>query len=243
MKHILSAGVLAVLCALPLSAQNHQNLSDRIESQAACIRSVQHTLYAIDKVSSVALPDQNAVLTHARKRAEYLLAQNDCQGAQRTLNIVQPVLKIVQETYLQVQTEDLEHLFLGPSTLEQRAMLRSGLQLLDELKEKGLLEEAIFAADYLDESFDTPPALSAEQRRDAYYHDAMETIDMWYQWGLSEANFPDKEQQFKRLQQKFVREITDIWTDSSLSEENMAAQYEELLDRAEVEFNQLIDGK
>lgn len=117
-------------------------------------------------------------------------------------------------------------------------MLRSGMQLLNELKDKGNLDEAIFVAAYLDESFDTPPALSPEQRRDAYYHDALEGLDLLYQLVATDENTPAQ----KRLQQvykKYTLMITDTRTNDTLSEENLARAYEDMLNQAEEEFSQV----
>ena len=239
MKQLLSAVCLTVLFALPLAAQ--EKLADRVSAQAACIRTVQHSIDAINQVTDVAFPAQKKALEVTRHQAENFLLQGNCQEAQKTLSAILPLLHQLQEVYLQNQLEDLEHLFLGPSSLEQRAMLREGIALLKSLREKGQTEEAIFVANYLDESFDTPPALSPEQRRYAMYQDALEAIDMWYEWGQETVSKSTAQQTIQTWHEKFIQLINAVRTDTSVSEEEMAVMYENILDKAEAEFNQLLN--
>lgn len=236
MKHLCSVICTTLLFSLPLAAQ--EKLADRVSSQAQCIRAVQHSIDAINQVTDVAFPAHKKALNSARRKAENLLAQGNCQEAQKTLSTILPLLRQLQEIYLQNQLEDLEYLFLSPISLEQRAMLRDGIALLKSLKEKGQIEEAIFVAGYLNESFDTPPALSPEQRRNALYQDALEAIDMWYEWG-QETFKPTAAQTLQQWQQKFIQLITAVWTDVSLSEEETALRYDKILDQAEEEFTTL----
>lgn len=238
MKHLFSAVCVALLFTwgLPAAAQN--NLSGKVSAQTSRSYAVEHYLRSLDKVFGAATQEQQTVLLNARQQAETFLLQGKYQEALRTLQNIQPVLQNVQARYLETQLEELNLLFMGPSTLEQRAMLRSGMQLLNELKDKGNLDEAIFVAAYLDESFDTPPALSPEQRRDAYYHDALEGLDLLYQLVATDENTPAQ----KRLQQvykKYTLMITDTRTNDTLSEENLARAYEDMLNQAEDEFSQV----
>lgn len=215
-----------------------------LKKQVKCLTALTQWEKSFTSVKSAATNEQMDILTNALNQAKQLYRQGRCEEGQAVLTAVNDVLETVQHQWLDNELEDLDRLFMGPSTVEQRAMLRTHIQAVKLFKKKNHLDKAVTTAQRAEELFDNPPALDAKQLRKARYDDAMEALEILYELaGLDIGNNPQGRRQVEKVNTKAQYEIYNIFRDSTLDDAAQVQAYEEILQQAETDLQNFLTIK
>ncbi|WP_428073707.1 hypothetical protein [Candidatus Avelusimicrobium luingense] len=218
--------------------------SANLKKQIKCTTALTQWEQSFEDVKSAANNEQMRILTNALQEAKRLCQQDKCEEGLAVLIAVKDVLKTVQMQWIDNQLEDLDLLFMGPSTVEQRAMLRNNMRLIRNYQKQGQLEKAIQLAKSSEDDFDNPPTLTPKQLRRAHYEDAMEQMDIFYE--LAEPAIKGDPQMRRLLEKVNTRvqyEIYNVWKDTTLDDTAQLLAYEKILNQAEAELENLLTNK
>lgn len=215
-----------------------------LKKQLKCTTALAQWEQSFEDVKDAATDEQKRILTDALNEAKRLCQQDQCDDGLAVLIAVKDVLRAVQNQWIDNGLEALKQLSLGPSSVEQRAMLRENMRRIQMYQKKGYPEKAIELIKISDESFDTPPALTPKQLRRARYEDAMESIDLLY--GLADPmvqNDPQKRRLLETVNTRSQRDIFEVFRNAALDDAAQEKAYEAILAQAETDLKDLLTVK
>ena len=240
---LLLSGVAQAKPTWIVARKHAQGTTLRLQQKMECIEQISQWLAAYKPVQEAADEKQKNILNHALARAQELASQGKCLQAIEELEKTFLVLKDVQRQWLDIELEDLERLFMGPSTVEQRAMLRAHIEDVNYYMKTDELTKAVQTAKNAEDLFDNPPALGRSQLRNARRDDATEGMQILYE--LAEPvveNDPQAQRLLERVNTRVQHDIYNVWKNAALEDEEQTEAYEQILNQADTDLSALLRG-